>query len=495
MNTTHQEKTSFDFVMINPSFFNIDEDYQKPIYYYNFPIGALQIIALLLEKELIKDSKPLIIDIRREEELNPNGYKISEFNKEDFDKFFKKTIDKYNLLEFEIVGLCCYTSAAYLQTKLIASILKSLNPEIKIIVGGYHPSAVPNDFTFQNSPFDFVIKGEGEKFFLDLMRKNKITKPPKTRIITSEAIDINVLPFPYYQGYLETYPHFSSKMNYEFFVSRGCPGDCHFCGSDFRFRNLEYNKAKLFFFKLYNMAQNYGVKRFNFSDQCFNALKYRYKWLNLIKKNGFNDEMEFSSQVRIDYTNKKMLEKFQEANMVVGYGLESVSKEMLISMNKMPIKEVDSYIKGTYEIVEFYKMHAKVRCRLNLLIGFPGETQKTFLETVNYVNSNAIHDMIDTGPTLYSLYPNSFVYRNVDMFIQKFGIEYIDEYWKNKNLNPLKGSVIKSSRDYSKEDMIRDYFSEYNKILYLNERKGKLHNKIENQKWRKFYKLWCDELQ
>jgi len=494
MNANQYEKTPIKFVMIIPSFFNIDEDYQKPIYYYNFPLGPLQIIALLLKRKLIKEKMPMIIDIRREEELNPDGYKISEYKKEEFKKFFKKIISKYDLLEYEFIALSCYTSAAYLQTRLIASILKELKPDIKIIVGGYHPSAVPNDFLFQNSPFDFVIRGEGESFFLDLLKNGKINEPPKTRVITPEPIDINSLPFPDYLGYLDMYPDFSSKMNFELFISRGCPGNCYFCGSNFRFRNLEYIKAKLFFTELYNIAQKNDVKRFNFSDQCFNALRYKYKWLELIKKNKLNEDMEFSCQARIDYFSKKMLKKFQEANMVVGYGLESISKEMLVGMNKISIKDVNSYIKKTHEIIEFYKQHAKVRCRLNLLIGYPGETRETFFETVNYINNDSIHILIDIGPTLYSLYPNSFVYQHKDEYVQNFGIEFIDEYWKIKNLNPLKSSVIRPSRDYSKEDMILDYFTEYNKILYLNERGGKLLNKIQNQKWRTFFKSWCDEL-
>jgi len=113
---------------------------------------------------------------------------------------------------------------------------------------------------------------------------------------------------------------------------------------------------------------------------------------------------------------------------------------------------------------------------------------------VNYINNDSIHSLIDIGPTLYSLYPNSFVYLHKDEYVQNYGIEFIDEYWKIKNLNPLKSSVIRPSRDYSKEDMILDYFTEYNKILYLNERGGKLLNKIQNQKWRTFFKSWCDEL-
>ncbi|GAG83725.1 unnamed protein product, partial [marine sediment metagenome] len=76
MNANQYEKTPIKFVMIIPSFFNIDEDYQKPIYYYNFPIGPLQIISLLVERKLIEANVPLIIDIRREEELNPDGYKF-----------------------------------------------------------------------------------------------------------------------------------------------------------------------------------------------------------------------------------------------------------------------------------------------------------------------------------------------------------------------------------------------------------------------------------
>lgn len=50
----------------------------------------------------------------------------------------------------------------------IAELIRTLNPEIKIVVGGYDPSLAFEDYA--NMPVDFIVRGEGEVTFRELLR-------------------------------------------------------------------------------------------------------------------------------------------------------------------------------------------------------------------------------------------------------------------------------------------------------------------------------------
>src|SRR5262245_34286079 len=52
----------------------------------------------------------------------------------------------------------------------IAALLKSLNPQIQIAVGGYDPSLAPHAYMEPSSGVDFIVRGEGEVTFRELIR-------------------------------------------------------------------------------------------------------------------------------------------------------------------------------------------------------------------------------------------------------------------------------------------------------------------------------------
>src|SRR5437899_2026800 len=47
----------------------------------------------------------------------------------------------------DLVGISCWTSMHYLGAVAVARALRRLNPEVPIVVGGHHATAVPEDFT------------------------------------------------------------------------------------------------------------------------------------------------------------------------------------------------------------------------------------------------------------------------------------------------------------------------------------------------------------
>lgn len=69
----------------------------------------------------------------------------------------------------EIVGLSVMTFQRKTALK-IAAFIRSLNPEVKIVMGGYDPSLDPQAYEYGGSNVDFIVRGEGEITFRELVR-------------------------------------------------------------------------------------------------------------------------------------------------------------------------------------------------------------------------------------------------------------------------------------------------------------------------------------
>ncbi|TFG29534.1 MAG: B12-binding domain-containing radical SAM protein [Promethearchaeota archaeon] len=498
-----------NLLFIIPDFLYI-EDYQKLLYYNDIPLGTLQISSYLRSRKNIKTN---IIDLRLEQEKYPNLAikEPFEFNEKkltnpflktntrqvdgDFDRFkksFFQCLEKKGIQEFDNIGINCYTSYQYSYTNFIATLIKCEFPKKNIIVGGYHPTGVPEDFTYKNSPFNFIIKGEAELILIDLLESGILKGNGKPNIFNSKnCIDINTLPFPDYELYLTQYP-FKNKFKFEFYMSRGCPYQCAFCALNFPFRNVTFEKFKEDFTRLCQLVGDYNpnLLKIAFADQSFGRVSISEKVLEYIIQNNFSDTFNFSCQSRVENFEDRsnLIKKYREANMIIGFGFESANKNLLIEMHKTETPK--KYIQTMEKILDHYKKANGPYCRINLLAGFPGEDHHSFNETMEFVNDNCLHKNIQISPTLFSNYPNVFVYKNMVYYRKKYGSKFIKAWWKLPS-NPFKNSVLKKvSKNYSRKQLIGDYKDNYFEILRAWN--GEIFRDLLH--WKLFFNNWYKQL-
>lgn len=481
---------SKDLFLIIPGFFYIG-DYQKALYYGDLPLGTLQLSAYLRKKENVNSQ---IVDLRVEGEKNEN---LSQLIPDErlFMEAVLDTVAKYDIQDYLNIGINCYTSFQYLQTDLIAKILRKAYPDKNIIVGGYHPTAVPEDFTYENSPFDYVIRGEGESKLSELFRSGSLKRQQrhdKTRVIDDHnCVNVDSLPFPDYELYLAQYP-FKDKFKFELYASRGCPYQCAFCATNYKFRSFRFQKFKDDFERLCEIVEEYNKNRLkiSFADQSFDRIKDNERILEYIIQNNLQDRIDFSCQCRVETFANAMhlIDLYRKANVVIGFGFESASKKILREMHKT--KKPRKYVRIMKKILDEYKDSEDVYCRLNLLAGFPGESRRTFNKTIHFIEKHALHRNIQISPTLFSNYPNVFVYQNMERYERKYGTKFIKEWWKLKS-NPLKTSVPeRPSKKYPKKQLIGDYKGKYLPILKISKR----NTFLELHSWKTFLEEWLSEL-
>lgn len=185
----------------------------------------------------------------------------------------------------DILGISCYIWNIELVKQLLPLVHRLL-PNCKIICGGPEVSYATKEFMQDFPMVDFVVRGEGEKAFHDLLQallneKNneeiKIAGIAKRN--SDDTIDENIavtvsdldeIIFPYDDNDIE---NLKDKIIY-YESSRGCPYSCKYCLScatkGVRYRSLDKVFAELSYFIKHN------VRQVKFVDRTFNADKKHY---------------------------------------------------------------------------------------------------------------------------------------------------------------------------------------------------------------------------
>ena len=203
----------------------------------------------------------------------------------------------------------------------LARKFRETNPGSKVIIGGIHPSFVPEEAA---AYADHVVCGEGEEVIVDLLRHGS-----EEKILTVPLIrDLDDLPIPDFNLLVK-----KKKLDITPVISsRGCPFDCNFCsvtemfGRRYRAQSvdrvmeeLERARTKWLFFYDDNFAAN--PKRTHALLDRMIARKFGFKWF---------------AQVRADVTrDRELVEKMRQAGCHRVYiGFESIEPETLKELHK-----------------------------------------------------------------------------------------------------------------------------------------------------------------
>jgi anaerobic magnesium-protoporphyrin IX monomethyl ester cyclase len=146
-------------------------------------------------------------------------------------------------LQPDLVGLSVMTFQRVTARRII-SLIRSLKPGVRIVVGGYDPSLAPDAWMDAELGVDFIVRGEGEITFRDLLRAIEAQTPLREvagllfregprfqqgppRPVASIADDVLRLPNRAARA-LAGYTMLGRQIDVVE-TSRGCTFDCSFC--------------------------------------------------------------------------------------------------------------------------------------------------------------------------------------------------------------------------------------------------------------------------
>lgn len=318
-----------------------------------------------------------------------------------------ETADRIIALRPFMIGFQVF-SVDYPKLKEIVPILKSSLPKAKIVVGGPHVTALPDQTLNEIPEIDYVIRSEGEEslpLLIDACMNNKtdlinIEKIPNLvfrkdgTIIHNQQrlIDVTDWKEPAWDLIKpDRYPPIQhgtfhkGKKVVPIITSRGCPYPCSYCagslmtGKKIRTRDIEdvIDEIEL-------LIEKYGFDEIIIEDENFTFFKDRViKFANEIKRRKINVYISFPNGIRVDKIDEEIVKNLQSINVyTVGLGIESASENTLTKMRKKwDLNDVNK------KILLLKKYGITVRGLF--ILGFRDETIEDIKQTIDFaVKSN-----------------------------------------------------------------------------------------------------------
>jgi magnesium-protoporphyrin IX monomethyl ester (oxidative) cyclase len=305
----------------------------------------------------------------------------------------------------DVVGVSALFSSQSEEAYRICRIVKDIDRDILVVMGGAHTTVMPHD-VLKRPYIDYVLLGEAERSFLDLLKRIEGGDDLKTvdgigyrengdikiMLKTGYIQNLDDLPFPARDllnvaRYTQiNSPHgkpidFSRLPFTPIVSSRGCPASCTTCyvSSIWGKRNYRFRSAENVLKELETIAHQ-GYKEFYFDDDNFSFNKERaLKIFDGMIERRLDFTWSTPNGTFVNSLDDEMLTKMRRSGCYhITFAIESGNQEILTKVMKKPInlKRLPHLIRKTREL--------GMKSMGFFMIGFPGETRAQIKNTVNF---------------------------------------------------------------------------------------------------------------
>ena len=391
-------------------------------------------------------------------------------------RFFRDHVERWGReivdTPSHVVGLSIYESTYKLSCK-VARFVRAADPQRAIVFGGEGcvPGSREMDYLLRNVDHCYFVIGEGEQSLLEFVeaveRGDDIEKIPGLGLNVRGTLkqgpkrkplrDLDTLPYPDFDSF--PLGKYRKSSDIPILGSRGCVARCAFCSDHVFWQRCRWRSAENIVGEMLYRFEK-GIRSFRFCDLLINANMAEFENLcDRILESDMVGSINVNGQFRCHSGMKgKLLDKAKKAGLdFIGYGVESGSQTILDRMRKnYSLKTIESNLEATHR--------AGILTSINIIVGFPGETDQTLDETIEFIKRNSPYiDMIQDLNT-FKIRPSSPVATDLD----GYGIVHKSkdpDAWESKDgRNTMLWRLEGCRRVYRTAEAagIRFGFSEYN---------------------------------
>ncbi len=324
--------------------------------------------------------------------LQENGYEVKILDCVPMKIGYEQLEEEIKNFQPFAVGITTFTMTM-VDVLLTAELVKKVNPDIYVILGGHHVLLYPKQSASYPN-VDFILQGEADFTFLMLLNilqkgidYEEIAKIDGVGFKTDGKVflnykrpvirDLDVLPIPdrsllpmdLYRSIVGRNRIVATVMS-----SRGCPFKCTFCytpSKQYRSRSTENIIKEL------KYLANLGVKEVFFFDDLF-ALKPQ-KVIDVaraIRREGL--DIDWSFRGRINTITEEVVKEVVAANIHrIQFGIESGVDRILQRIKK------GFTTKQVREVIGWCRKH-KITTIGNFMIGLPDERPEDVEQTLRF---------------------------------------------------------------------------------------------------------------
>ncbi|MBN1622344.1 MAG: radical SAM protein [Endomicrobiales bacterium] len=298
--------------------------------------------------------------------------------------------------EIKVVGMSAFTPTAYFTFRM-AKICKEIRPDIKVVLGGFHASILPERSLRECPWVDYIVLREGELTFLELVDKIEKNESPddvdgicylKDGMFVSNKPrcfieNLDDLPYSSYDEidisrYLPHPTQYKVLPNFPFLTQRGCPYNCAFCNAGIvhgkKVRSFSTDRVVS---ELELLTKQYGARGVYFQDSTFTINKAYVRELcqKLISK---GIKLKWACNTRCDRVDVELLELMKRAGCwMINYGVESANQKSLDMLKKgITIEQVEKSISDTKRV--------GIDMTCNFILCIPGENAEMVENTIKF---------------------------------------------------------------------------------------------------------------
>lgn len=385
----------------------------------------------------------------------------------------KERIDYQKIYSFkpDIVGMTIYDINKN-NVYEVCQELKQAMPSVLICAGGTTPT-YNGDIILEEEPaIEYIIRGEGELVFLDLVNHleqgigtkkikglmyredGKIVSNPDQQYID----DLNKLPFPARDILME------NNLNIaQISTSRGCTSRCSFCSSQLFWKKWRGRDVKNIVDEIESIVTQYGIKLFNFIDSSFEDPGVKYGRIEQIAQEIINRNLNivYFADVRAEsyrYASQELIDLLKCSGLItVMVGFETGNEYDLKVYNKR------ATLDDNRQCIEFLRKNGIiVKCgfiNFNPYSTFEGlKANIDFLEKYGYAYD------LECIATKYSMFKGTSLYNRVveDSLTRINDSNELEYNFVNPAIEPLADYVC----NYLKQN--NETGDSFKKIRYFN---------------------------